>query len=181
MKLRYLSTATAFCLSPVSSALASDGLNSGDTAWVIVATALVMMMTPAGLALFSGGMARYKNLLNTFAMTMVAYCLTSVIWMIWGSSIAFGPDVAGFKGSLANLFIRWDRRQQPAGQYSHLCFRSFPDDLCLHHRCSGAGFDCRSLDIFILDCVCGSLGNADILPGCPLGVGRRLDGQYGSP
>ena len=105
MKCRYLPTATIFCLLPISSALASDGLNSGDTAWVIVATALVMMMTPAGLALFYGGMARYKNLLNTFAMTIVAYCLTSVIWMIWGYSIAFGPDVAGFTGSLANMFM----------------------------------------------------------------------------
>ena len=51
------------------------------------------MMTPAGLALFYGGIARYKNLLNTFAMTLVAYCLASVIWMMWGYSIAFGPDI----------------------------------------------------------------------------------------
>jgi Amt family ammonium transporter len=64
-----------------------------------------MMMTPAGLALFYGGMSRSKNLLNTFAMTFVAYCLTSVIWMIWGYSIAFGPDQAGITGSLANLFM----------------------------------------------------------------------------
>jgi len=62
-------------------------------------------MTPAGLALFYGGMSRSKNLLNTFAMTFVAYCLTSVIWMIWGYSIAFGPDQAGITGSLANLFM----------------------------------------------------------------------------
>jgi len=48
--------------------------NSGDTAWMIMSTALVMMMTPAGLALFYGGMSRYKNLLNTIAMTFVAYC-----------------------------------------------------------------------------------------------------------
>jgi Amt family ammonium transporter len=85
--------------------MASEGLNSGDTAWIIVSTALVMMMTPAGLALFYGGMSRSKNLLNTFAMTFVAYCLTSVIWMIWGYSIAFGPDQAGITGSLANLFM----------------------------------------------------------------------------
>jgi Amt family ammonium transporter len=64
-----------------------------------------MMMTPAGLALFYGGMSRYKNLLNTFAMTFVAYCLTSVIWMIWGYSLAFGPDQAGITGSLVNLFM----------------------------------------------------------------------------
>src|SRR5512137_1547528 len=89
------------CLLPVSSAWAAEAvLNSGDTAWMIVSTALVMMMTPAGLALFYGGMSRYKNLLNTLAMTFVAYCLTSVIWVLWGYSLAFGPDVGGIIGGL---------------------------------------------------------------------------------
>ena len=98
--------ATAILLAlPFSSAIASEGLNSGDTAWMIVSTALVMMMTPAGLALFYGGMSRYKNLLNTFAMTFVAYCLASVIWMIWGYSLAFGPDKAGIIGGLQNIFL----------------------------------------------------------------------------
>ncbi|MGD9054809.1 MAG: ammonium transporter [Desulfobacterales bacterium] len=90
---------------PVSSAIASEGLNSGDTAWMIVSTALVMMMTPAGLALFYGGMSRYKNLLNTFAMTFVAYCLASIVWMMWGYSMAFGPSNAGIVGGLQNLFL----------------------------------------------------------------------------
>ena len=94
MKSKCLLTAVFLLVIPLSSAVAADGLNSGDTAWMIVSTALVMMMTPAGLALFYGGMSRYKNLLNTFAMTVVAYCLTSVIWMMWGYSIAFGPDKA---------------------------------------------------------------------------------------
>jgi Amt family ammonium transporter len=90
---------------PFSTAVASEGLDSGDTAWIIVSTALVMMMTPAGLALFYGGMSRYKNLLNTFAMTFVAYCLASVIWMMWGYSIAFGTDKAGIIGGLEHLFL----------------------------------------------------------------------------
>lgn len=97
---------TAICLFfPFSSAFAADVLNTGDTAWMIVATALVMMMTPAGLALFYGGMSRYKNLLNTFAMTFVAYCLASVIWMMWGYTLAFGPSKAGIVGGLENLFL----------------------------------------------------------------------------
>jgi len=89
-----------------SSALAAEGLDSGDTAFMIVATALVMMMTPAGLALFYGGMSRYKNLLNTLAMTFVAYCLASVIWMMWGYTLAFGPDKGGLVGGLDMLFLR---------------------------------------------------------------------------
>jgi len=105
MQLKSLLTAAILLAMPFSSAVASEGLNSGDTAWMIVSTALVMMMTPAGLALFYGGMSRYKNLLNTFAMTFVSYCLASVIWMMWGYSMAFGPDKAGIIGGLENMFL----------------------------------------------------------------------------
>ncbi|MBF0450618.1 MAG: ammonium transporter [Candidatus Magnetomorum sp.] len=80
-------------------------INSGDTAWIIVATALVMMMTPAGLALFYGGMSRTKNLLNTLAMTFVSYCIGSIIWVMWGYSLAFGPDIGGMIGGLDHLFM----------------------------------------------------------------------------
>lgn len=81
-------------------AWAGDTLSRGDTAWMIVSTALVMMMTPAGLALFYGGMSRYKNLLNTMAMTIAAYCVGSLVWVLWGYSLAFGPDVAHLIGNL---------------------------------------------------------------------------------
>jgi len=64
-----------------------------------------MMMTPAGLALFYGGLSRYKNMLNTFAMTLVSYCLASVIWMIWGYTLSFGPSKGGFIGGLSHLFL----------------------------------------------------------------------------
>ncbi|MCU0592165.1 MAG: ammonium transporter [Desulfobacterales bacterium] len=72
---------------------------------MIVSTALVMMMTPAGLALFYGGMSRYKNLLNTLAMTFVAYCLASIVWVMWGYSLAFGPDKGGMIGGLDFFFF----------------------------------------------------------------------------
>ena len=92
---------------PASLAFAEESaLNTGDTAWILVATALVMMMTPAGLALFYGGMSRYKNLLNTFAMTFVAYCLASVIWVAWGYSLSFGSDIHGFVGGMDYLFLK---------------------------------------------------------------------------
>jgi Amt family ammonium transporter len=86
-------------------AFAEDVLDTGDTAWMIVATALVMMMTPAGLALFYGGMSRYKNLLNTLAMTFVSYCLASVIWMIWGYTLAFGSSQGGIIGGFDHFFM----------------------------------------------------------------------------
>ena len=105
MKIKCLLLTAILGTIPFSSAVASEGINSGDTAWIIVSTALVMMMTPAGLALFYGGLSRYKNLLNTYAMTIVAYCLASVIWVMWGYSLAFGPDKAGIIGGLENLFL----------------------------------------------------------------------------
>ncbi|WDP84224.1 MAG: ammonium transporter [Desulfobacter sp.] len=87
-------------------ALAGEGtIDTGDTAWVTMSTALVMMMTPAGLALFYGGLSRYKNLLNTIAMTLTAYCLASVVWVAWGYSLAFGKSSSLFMGSLDHLFL----------------------------------------------------------------------------
>jgi len=86
-------------------AFAEDVLDTGNTAWMIVSTALVMMMTPAGLALFYGGMSRYKNLLNTLAMTFVSYCLASVIWMMWGYTLAFGSSQGGMIGGFDHFFM----------------------------------------------------------------------------
>jgi Amt family ammonium transporter len=105
MRMKPWLLAAPLLLIPFSSALAADELNSGDTTWILISTALVMMMTPAGLALFYGGLSRYKNLLNTFAMTIVAYCLGSVIWMLWGYSLAFGPDKGGIIGGLDHVFM----------------------------------------------------------------------------
>lgn len=87
-------------------AFAGEGsLDTGDTAWVTISTALVMMMTPAGLALFYGGMSRYKNILNTFAMTLVAYCLASIVWVCWGYSLAFGESDSLLIGSLGHILL----------------------------------------------------------------------------
>jgi len=105
MNLKKLMLVLGLVLMPFSTAFAADELNSGDTAWIIVATALVMMMTPAGLALFYGGMSRYKNLLNTYAMTFAAYCLSSIVWVAWGYSLAFGKDIGGVVGGLEHFLF----------------------------------------------------------------------------
>jgi len=65
-------------------------LDTGDTAWMIVATAFVMLMTPAGLALFYGGMTRSKNVLNTMGMSLIAFAVGTLVWVVAGYSIAFG-------------------------------------------------------------------------------------------
>ncbi len=69
---------------------ADDTLNTGDTAWMIVATAFVMLMTPAGLALYYGGLTRSKNVVNTISMSLIAYAIGTLVWVIAGYSIAFG-------------------------------------------------------------------------------------------
>jgi len=80
-------------------------LDSGNTTWMMVATALVMLMTPAGLALFYAGMTRAKNVLNTYMMVFSAYALATVIWVFWGYSLTFGPDIAGVIGNLKHIFL----------------------------------------------------------------------------
>ena len=74
--------------------------SSGDTAWVLTSAALVLLMTP-GLALFYGGMVRAKSVLNMMMMSFGALGLISVLWVLYGYSLAFGDDV--FAGLVGNL------------------------------------------------------------------------------
>ncbi|MBA2448240.1 MAG: ammonium transporter [Chloroflexi bacterium] len=76
-----------------------EGISGGDTAWVLMSAALVMLMTP-GLAFFYGGLVRPKNVLSTIMHSFFILALISVQWVLWGYSLAFGPDVGGIIGSL---------------------------------------------------------------------------------
>ncbi len=73
--------------------------SAGNTAWVLASTALVLIMTP-GLGFYYGGMVRRKNVLNTISLSFITICTVSVIWILWGYSLAFGPDAfSGLIGS----------------------------------------------------------------------------------
>ena len=74
-------------------------IDSGATAWILAATALVMIMTP-GVGLFYGGLVRKKNFINMITLSFVAFALVSIQWVLFGYSLAFGPDVGGFIGNL---------------------------------------------------------------------------------
>src|SRR5512145_379468 len=76
-----------------------DAINAGDTAWILVATALVMMMTPA-LAFFYGGMVRKKNLLSTINLSFITVGLISLQWVVIGYTLAFGGSLGGLVGGL---------------------------------------------------------------------------------
>ncbi len=80
-------------------------VNAGDTAWLLVSAALVMLMTP-GLALFYGGMVRRKNILGTIMQSFIIIGLISVEWILVGYSFAFGPDCWGIIGDLSWFGLR---------------------------------------------------------------------------
>ncbi|MDO9208441.1 MAG: ammonium transporter, partial [Sulfuricurvum sp.] len=96
-----------------AAAVAAPVLNSGDTAWMMMSTALVMLMTPVGLALFYGGMTRAKNVLNTYAMVFGAFTVGMIVWIIAGYSLAFGTmegplnQVIGGFGNVMLNGIAW--------------------------------------------------------------------------
>ncbi|HEV2650740.1 MAG TPA: ammonium transporter [Rhizomicrobium sp.] len=99
-----LTTAPAFAAAPPP-----DPLNSGDTAWMLTSSALVLMMTIPGLALFYGGMVRKKNVLATLAQSFGATCIITILWMIIGYSMAFttnpDPNMNKYIGSFSYLFL----------------------------------------------------------------------------
>jgi Amt family ammonium transporter len=101
-------------------------LDTGDTAFIIIAAALVMFMTP-GLALFYGGLVRSKNVLSTMLQSFICLGMVSIIWVVYGYSIAFGPDIKELFGNLEYLFLQGV--DAAAGPYSdtipHLLFCGF--------------------------------------------------------
>jgi ammonium transporter, Amt family len=94
-----------------------DKINSGDTAWMLASTALVLLMTIPGLALFYGGMVRKKNVLATLMQSFAITCLVTVLWVIAGYSLAFMPG-GSFMGSLDRLFLNGMLFQKDAGKIS---------------------------------------------------------------
>lgn len=101
------------CACAAGGALAQDGqlapvaskLDTGDTAWMLVSTALVLMMTIPGLALFYGGLVRSKNVLSTFMHSLFCACLVSVLWIAVGYSLAFGPSGGKWIGGTDYAFL----------------------------------------------------------------------------
>jgi Amt family ammonium transporter len=112
-------------------ALAAEApkLDSGDTAWMLTSTALVLLMTIPGLGLFYGGMVRKKNVLTTLAQSFGATCLITILWMIIGYSLAFKsnpePSLNPLIGSLDYLFLRPLTLQSLSGTIPESVFMTF--------------------------------------------------------
>jgi len=126
MKLKLFALLAA--LLPIA-AMAEDKLDTGDTAWMMMSTALVLLMTPAGLALFYAGMSRTKNALNTYAMVMGAFVLAFVVWIVAGYSIAFGTNesaaLQNVFGGFGNAFLNGVKWTDLSGTYPTYVFVAF--------------------------------------------------------
>ena len=88
----------------VPGAMPTEGLDTGDTAWMIVASGLVLLMTP-GLAYFYGGMVNHKNVISTMLQSFIAMGVISVIWIVFGFSLAFGDSLGGWIGDPRTFFM----------------------------------------------------------------------------
>ena len=91
-------------LAQLEQAAKAPGINMGDNAWLLVCTALVLMMTAPGLILFYGGLVRTKNVLSTMMHSLVLMGLVSILWMVYGYSVAFGEGTA-FWGNPMQYFL----------------------------------------------------------------------------
>ena len=100
-------------------------MNGADTAWIIVATALVLFMTLPGLALFYGGLVRARNVLSVFTHCYVIACLMSVLWFALGYSIAFGPGESGIWGGLDRAFLSGVTADSLSGTLPEVLFFAF--------------------------------------------------------
>jgi Amt family ammonium transporter len=102
-----------------------ENMNGADTAWIIVATALVLFMTLPGLALFYGGLVRARNVLSVFMQCYAIACLMSILWLAFGYSIAFGLGESGLWGGLDKAFLMGVDADSLSGTLPEVLFFAF--------------------------------------------------------
>lgn len=111
-----------------------DVFSAGDTAWVLICTILVLLMSIPAVAFFYGGLCKRKNVLNTIFLTFIAFSIISVIWVIFGYQFAFGTDISGLIGSPSNFFLQGIGLDELSGTIPTLLFVMF--------QCAFAGLTC---------------------------------------
>ena len=99
--------------------------SAGDTAWVLICSLLVLLMSIPAVAFFYGGLSKRKNVLNTIFLTFIAFSIVSVIWVIFGYQFAFGSDVSGIIGSPTNFFLQGIALDDLTGTIPTLLFVMF--------------------------------------------------------
>ncbi|MXY20200.1 MAG: ammonium transporter [Dehalococcoidia bacterium] len=99
-------------------------MNTGDVAWILVSSALVLLMTP-GLALFYGGLARSKNAASTIMYSFMSMGIVGVVWVLWGYSLAFGPDIGKFVGDLSYFGLNGVSASEPGPYADNMPHQAF--------------------------------------------------------
>lgn len=97
-----------------------NNLNPADNVWILVSTALVLLMSIPGLAVFYGGLTRTKSILNTIMMVFITFGVVALIWIFYGYSLAFGSDIGGIIGSLQYAFLNGISFKDPAPEADNL-------------------------------------------------------------
>ncbi|RYD03304.1 hypothetical protein N752_20960 [Desulforamulus aquiferis] len=123
LKTLLLSMLVLLILPSIAWADEAAAIDTGDTTFIIICAALVMIMTP-GLALFYGGMVRRKNVLSTIMLSFITICVVSIIWALYGYSLAFGTDIKSIVGGLEYVGLQ-GVGQEPSGTIPHFIFMAF--------------------------------------------------------
>ena len=134
-----------------------DLISAGDTAWILGATILVLLMSVPGIAFFYGGLTKKKNVLNSMFLALIAFAIASVIWVVYGYSFAFGDT------SLHGLMNN---------SYNSLCCVSA--DFCRADSCFDIWVHCRKNESILLDDFHHSMDHSCLHSHCPLGMGRWM-------
>ena len=162
---------------PGITTLAADAptLSAANTGFMLICSALVMLMTP-GLAFFYGGMVRVKSTLNMLMMSFISLGIVTILWVLYGFSLAFGTDSGSLIGwSSDYVGLQRHRPHRAVGRLHHpgLRLRRLPADVRDHHPGADQRRPRRPREVHRLGAVHRPVGHRRLLPGRALGLGRR--------
>ncbi len=157
-------------------------INTGDTAFMILCTAMVCLMTP-GLAFFYGGLARKNNILTIMTQSFLSVGITTIMWIFGGFGLAFGRDIGGMIGNPADFFLMRHVTSFPnmfhGATIPFLMFFLYQLMFIVITVPLMTGAFCRETEFKRLYYPCCLLEPADLLPCLPLDMGRRIFGSDG--
>ena len=118
--------------------LADPNISGADTAWMLAATALVLLMTP-GLSFFYGGMVSRKNVISTMLQSFICMGVITLVWVVGGFSLAFGDSIGGFIGDPRTFFLFqrswWCHTSRPSTNYPVCALRFISNEVRDYHSC----------------------------------------------
>ena len=124
-KLLNLKSLSTLLLLMVPSVASAQDLSGGNTAWILTSTALVLFMTLPGLSLFYGGLVRTKNVLSVLMQCFAIAVVISILWLVVGYSIAFGPSESAYWGGLSKALFSGVNINSMSGDIPETVFASF--------------------------------------------------------